>query len=119
MQGKVIAQSNGVVLEGIQATFSTTPGIATTPNHSAVAKALDSAAGDPRAAALIGFLNSQPLANLPHDLNPIAPTQISSVNATSVSVGKVQVSNVGQRLIAVHGGSTGFSSSGFGMSGAA
>jgi outer membrane autotransporter protein len=108
-----------VVLEGTQGSFSTTPGIATTPNNFAVAKALDSAAGDPREAALFAFLNSQPLANLPHDLSLIAPTQVSSINATTVSVGKVQVSNVGQRLANVRGGSTGFSSSGFGISGAA
>jgi autotransporter-associated beta strand protein len=119
VQGQVIALSNGVVLQAKQGSFATTPGVAITPNNFAVAKALDSAAGDPREAALFAFLNSQPLANLPHDLNLIAPTQISSVNATSVSVGKVQVSNVGQRLNAVRGGSTGFSSSGFGISGAA
>jgi outer membrane autotransporter protein len=119
VQGEVIALSNGVVLEGKQGSFATTPGVATTPNNLAVAKALDSAVGDPRAAALFAFLNSQPLANLPHDLTLIAPTQISSINATSVSLGKVQVLNVGQRLANLRGGSTGFSSSGFGISGAA
>jgi len=119
LQGQVTSLANSVVLKTVQGSFATTPGVATTPNNFAVAKALDSAAGDPRAAALFAFLNSQPLANLPHDLSLIAPTQISSVNATSVSVGKVQVSNVGQRLNAVRGGSTGFSSSGFGISGAA
>src|SRR6202022_2926610 len=85
----------------------------------AVAKALDSALGDPREAALFAFLNSQPLANLPHDLNLIAPAQITSINATAVSVGRVQVSNVGQRLANIHGGSTGFSSAGFSLTGGA
>jgi autotransporter-associated beta strand protein len=119
VQGEVVALPNGVVLEAKQGSFETTPGVATTPNTLAVAKALDSAAGDPRAAALFAFLNKEPLANLPHDLTLIAPTQISSINATSVSLGKVQVSNVGQRLANIRGGSTGFSSSGFGISGAA
>lgn len=44
-------------------------------------------------AALIEFLNGEPLANLPHDLELIAPTQISSANATAVSLRKVQISN--------------------------
>ena len=93
--------------------------MATTPNSLAVANALDSAAGDPREAALIAFLNSQPLANLPHDLNLIAPAANSSINATAVSVGKVQISNFGQRLSNIRGGSTGFSSAGFSINGGA
>jgi autotransporter-associated beta strand protein len=119
VQGQVTSLANSVVLTAVQGSFATTPGVATTPNNFAVAKALDSAAGDPRAAALFAFLNSQPLASLPHDLALIAPTQISSMNATTVAGGNVQASNVGQRLNAVRGGSTGFSSSGFGISGAA
>jgi hypothetical protein len=42
--------------------------------------ALDSAVGDPRDAALFAFLDSQPLTNLPHDLDLMAPTQITSIN---------------------------------------
>jgi outer membrane autotransporter protein len=107
------------VLETTQGSFANTPGVAKTPNESAVAKMLDSAAGDPREAALFAFLNSQPLANLPHDLTLIAPTQITSINATAVSVGKVQISNIGQRLANIRAGSTGFSSAGFSLNGRA
>jgi outer membrane autotransporter protein len=117
VKAEILVGTNDVVIEGTQGSFATTPGVATTPNELAVAKALDSAAGDPRAAALFAFLNSQPLGNLPHDLSLIAPTQISSMNATTVSLGKVQASNIGSRLLNVRGGSTGFSSSGFGISG--
>jgi autotransporter-associated beta strand protein len=113
----VTSLANSIVLEATQGSFANTQGVATTPNEAAVAKALDSAAGDPREAALFAFLNSQPLANLPHDLTLIAPTQITSINATAVSVGKVQVSNIGQRLANVRGGSTGFSSAGFSLNG--
>jgi hypothetical protein len=88
-------------------------------NNVAVAQALDSPKGDPREAALFAFLNSQPLADLPHDLTLIAPTQVTSINATAVSVGKVQVSNAGQRLANIRGGSTGFSSAEFSSGGAA
>jgi autotransporter-associated beta strand protein len=118
VQVEVTSLANSVVLEGTQGSFANTPGVATTPNNLAVAKALDSARGDPREAALFAFLNSEPLANLPHDLTLIAPTQNSSLNATAVSVGKVQLSNVGARLANIRGGSTGFSSAGFSVGGA-
>jgi len=56
------------------------------------------------------------VAALPHDLTLIAPTQVSSTNATTVSLGKVQASNVGQRLTNIRAGiAPGFSSSGFGI----
>jgi autotransporter-associated beta strand protein len=119
VQVQVTSLANSIVLEGTQGSFADTPGVATTPNNRAVAKALDSARGDPREAALFAFLNSQPLANLPHDLTLIAPTAVTSINATAVSVGKVQISNIGQRLANVRGGSNGFSSSGFSINGGA
>jgi autotransporter-associated beta strand protein len=115
VKAQVILLPGAVEIAGTQGSFTDLPGL--TPNESAVAKALDSAAGDPRAAALFAFLNSQPLANLPHDLSLIAPTQISSMNATTVSLGKIQASNIGQRLLNIRAGSTGFSSSGFGITG--
>jgi len=84
-----------------------------------VGKMLNSAVGNPAAAPLIAFLNSQPVGNLPNDYNLIAPTQISSVNATAVSVGKVQATNLGGRMANIRAGSTGFSSAGFAISGGA
>jgi len=118
VEAQVVLTPDSVEIEGTQGLFINIPGL--TANEQAVAKALDSAAGDPRAAALFAFLNSQPLANLPHDLNLIAPAQISSMNATTVSLGKVQAANVGQRLNYIKaGGPSGFSSSGFGITGGA
>ena len=118
IQAQFVVLPNAVEIEGTQGSFvtivSSLPGV--TSNELAVAKALDSAAGDPREAALFAFLNSQPVANLPHDLSLIAPTQVSSINAT-VSLGKVQISNIGQRMANIHAGSTGFSSSGFTLNG--
>src|SRR5206468_3314090 len=108
---------NDALLETKQGASAQTPGVTTTSNQSQVAKALDSAAGDQRAAELIGFLNSQPVANLPNALELIAPTEVTSINATAISLGKVQIANLGQRLANIRGGSTGFSSSGFAISG--
>jgi fibronectin-binding autotransporter adhesin len=119
LEVQVRSLANSVVLETVQGSFASTPEVAPTQNTQAVAKALDSAAGDPREAALFAFLNSQPLANLPHDLELIAPAQITSLNATAVSVSNVQTSNIGQRLANVHAGSTGFSSAGFSITGSA
>jgi autotransporter-associated beta strand protein len=119
VQAQVTSLPDSVVLEGTQGSFANTPGVAITPNENSVAKALDSAVGDPRAAALFAFLNSQPLANLPNDLALIAPTQITSINATAVSVAKVQIANVAMRLANVHAGSTGFSSAGLSINGGA
>jgi uncharacterized protein with beta-barrel porin domain len=119
VKGILIISGNELELTAQQSSFTTLPGVTLTPNQLAVAKMLDSAVGDPRAAALIAFLNSQPVANLPHDYNLIAPTQITSINATAVSIGNVQMLNLVQRLANVRGGSTGFSSAGFAVSGAA
>jgi outer membrane autotransporter protein len=118
---QLVLLPDAVEIEATQGSFVSilqSLGSIVTPNELAVAKALDSARGDPREAALFAFLNSQPIANLPHDLSLIAPTQISSINA-SVSIGKVQTSNIGQRMLNIHAGSTGFSSSGFTLNGEA
>jgi autotransporter-associated beta strand protein len=119
VEAQFVVLPGAVEIEGTQGSFVSilqSLGPVVTPNELAVAKALDSAIGDPREAALFAFLDSQPTANLPHDLSLIAPTQISAINA-SVSIGKVQISNIGQRMANIHAGSTGFSSSGFTLNG--
>jgi autotransporter-associated beta strand protein len=117
VQVEVISQSNSVVLEGTQGSFTQELKGLLTPNEGAVAKMLDSAAGDPRAAQLFQFLNSQPLANLPHDLSLIAPTQISSFHATGAAHGNTQTANLGGRMANIRAGLTGFSSIGLTLNG--
>ena len=104
-----------VVLEGVQGSFTQLGGL--TPNEGAVAKMLDSAAGDPRAAPLFQFLNSQPLSSLPHDLSLISPAQISSFHATGAAHGNTQIANLGGRMANIRAGLTGFSSLGFTLNG--
>jgi outer membrane autotransporter protein len=105
-----------VLLQVTQGSFAA---VAMTPNSLAVARALDSAAGDPRAAALINFLNNEPLSKLfPDDFNLISPDQLTSVFNIAVSLANVQSSNLERRMDDVRGGSTGFSSAGFTMNGA-
>jgi hypothetical protein len=45
--------------------------------------------------------------------------QSVAINATAVSFGNIQMSNLEQQLAAIRGGSTGFSSAGFAISGGA
>jgi autotransporter-associated beta strand protein len=117
VNAQVVDLPNAVVLEGTQGSFATTPGVAITPNEVAVAKALDSAIGDPREAALFAFLNSQPIANLPNDLALIAPEEVSSIFNIGVSVANVQAVNLLRRMEDIRMGSTGFSSAGFALNG--
>jgi autotransporter-associated beta strand protein len=117
VQVDVIAQPNSFVLEGTQGSFTQELKGLLTPNEGAVAKMLDSAAGDPRAAQLFQFLNSQPLANLPHDLSLISPAQISSFHATGAAHGNTQIANLGGRMANIRAGLTGFSSIGLTLNG--
>ena len=74
VQGIITTSANAIVLEGQQGSFTQIPGVTLTPNQLAVGKMLNSAVGNPAAAPLIAFLNSQPPGNLPGDYNLIAPT---------------------------------------------
>jgi autotransporter-associated beta strand protein len=113
---QVIISPNAVVLQGTQGSFTE---VAMTPNCVAVARALDSAVGDPRAAALINFLNSEPLSRLcPVDFNLIAPDQLTSVFNIGVSLANIQSANLERQMDNIHAGGTGFNSAGFSLNGA-
>jgi outer membrane autotransporter protein len=117
VQLEVTSLPDSVVLEGTQGSFTQVLGSFLTPNEAAVAKMLDSAAGNPLAAPLFQFLNSQPLNDLPHDLSLIAPAQVTSFQATSTAHGNTQIANLGGRMANIRAGSTGFSSVGFTLNG--
>jgi outer membrane autotransporter protein len=107
----------GVVeLEAIQGNFVDA---ACNPNSVAVAQALNTAVGDPRAAALITFLDNQPLNQLCADFTLISPEVVASVYDLAVSLANVQTANLERRLVDLRQGSHGFSSSGFTINGAA
>jgi hypothetical protein len=71
------------------------------------------AAGDTRATALIGFLDTEPLSRLPHDFELIAPDGLTAVDNLDISLANVQAANLERRLDDLRAGSTGFSASGF------
>ncbi|MBV9997608.1 MAG: autotransporter-associated beta strand repeat-containing protein, partial [Verrucomicrobia bacterium] len=91
VEGTLVYLTGSVALEAVQGSFTT---VATTPNQLAVAHALDAAARDPRAAALIGFLDTQPLNLLARDLDLISPDELTAFNSLGVALTGVQVANV-------------------------
>jgi outer membrane autotransporter protein len=115
VKGQVLILSNAIVLEGSQGSFVPA---ACNPNSVAVAQVLDNVAGDPRAAALISFLNNEPLGRLCSDFTLIAPEQLSSIFSIGVSLANVQSANLERQMDGIRGGGTGFNSAGFSMNGA-
>jgi outer membrane autotransporter protein len=89
------------------------PGL--TPNHQAVAENLNRSVGDSRAADLIQFLDTEPLANLPHDYDLIAPEELASIYEIGFSQATIQWQNIQRRTDDIRAGSTGFSAAGYQM----
>jgi outer membrane autotransporter protein len=114
VKAQVVTLSNTVVLEGTQGSFVPA---ACNPNSAAVAQALDSAVGNPRASALIAFLNNQAFNNLCGDFTLIAPEALTSIFDAGVSFANVQTANLKRRLEDVRAGDNGFNSSGFSLNG--
>jgi outer membrane autotransporter protein len=102
--------ANAVELEGTQGSFTA---VACNPNTLAVAKALDSAVGDPRAAALIEFLDTQPLPEVCPDLELISPEELAAMFNIGVSLANIQTVNLERRMDDIRAGSSGFSARGF------
>jgi outer membrane autotransporter protein len=114
IKAQIIVLTTAVIVQGTQGSFVEA---ATTPNCAAVARALDSAAGDPRASTLINFLINEPFDKLCSDFDLIAPEQLASIFNIAVSLANVQSANLERRMDDVRAGSTGFSSAGFTMNG--
>jgi uncharacterized protein with beta-barrel porin domain len=114
IDAKVVVLSNAVEVEAVQESFTIA---ACNPNSLAVAKALDSAIGDPRSAAVISFLDSQPLGQLCPDFTLISPEQLTAIFSLDVSLANIQTANLQRRLEDIRAGSNGFSSSGFTING--
>jgi outer membrane autotransporter protein len=111
---RIVYNPNSVVLEGTQGSFAT---VCPNPNDVAVGTALDSAVGDPRAAALIEFLDTQPLSELCRDLDLISPEELASIFNIGVSLANIQSVNLERRMDDIRAGSRGFSPSGFAING--
>ena len=80
---------NSVLLEFLNFTS-----FALTPNELAAANLLDAVHLDPRAANLISFLDKEPFANLPGDLEQISPDGLPAFYEISFSNAKIQRLNL-------------------------
>jgi uncharacterized protein with beta-barrel porin domain len=107
---EIIYLPGSVELVGTQGSFTS---VACNPNTLAVAKALDSAVGDPRAAGLIQFLDTQPLSALCPELELISPEELAAMFNIGVSLANIQSVNLERRMEDIRAGSTGFSARGF------
>ena len=117
---ELIYEANDVLLGLTQNSFLQLAALARlTPNQRAVAEALDRVASDPREAKLIGFLNGEPLGNLPADFERIAPEEMASIFNLSAALANVQTANLERRMDDLRAGASGFSAAGFAMSGSA
>jgi outer membrane autotransporter protein len=116
VNAQIIVLPDAVEILGSQGSFVSA---ACNPNSLAVAKALDSAIGDPRAAALINFLDTQPLSQLCAEFTLISPEELTAIDALDVSLANTQTANLERRLVDLRSGSHGFSAAGFTINGSA
>ena len=100
---EVIYEPNDVALLFAQGSF-VIGGL--TPNQTAVAVNLNNSVGDARADDLINFLDTEPLANLPHDYDLIAPEELAALYEISFSKAIVQNMNLQHRMDDIRAGST-------------
>ncbi len=101
----LVYESHEVLLQRLFATVA-----ALTPNQFAVSKNLDSMTSDPKAQALVAFLNTQSADKLPANFDLIAPSDLTSLYEISFAAANVQESNLENRMADIRAGSTGFTS---------
>jgi len=116
VNAKVTILPDAVEIIGTQGNFVSA---ACNPNSAAVAQALNSAVGNPAAAALINFLDAQPVNQLCADFTLISPEELTAIYALDVSLANIQTANLERRLDDIRAGSHGFSSAGFTINGSA
>ncbi|HME08632.1 MAG TPA: hypothetical protein VKG25_16370, partial [Bryobacteraceae bacterium] len=84
--------------------------ISLTPNQRAAGKLLDQIGLNPKAAEAINFLFSEPVSNIPGDLEKISPDGLTAFYEISFSNANIQRLNLEGRLDDLRSGSNGFSS---------
>ncbi len=114
----VTYEKNDVLLQYIQGSFASLPlnGV-DSANELAVAHALDRLAARGPGNSLIADLDSLQLAQLPGALILLSPEDLTSAFTAGLAVSQVQTYNMELRLDNVRQGATGFSDSGFAVSG--
>ena len=116
LRAGVVYHASTVDLAAIQGSFANDLG-SLTPNQKAVAHNLDNVVNDSRANKIIDYLDQESLGSLRGDLDKIAPEELAAIFNIGVSLANVQTANLERRMGDLHDGSTGFSSSGYGVGG--
>jgi outer membrane autotransporter protein len=127
----LVYSRNAVLLQFLAATAPISPGVPTvpttpggplvistidfasfafTPNQMAAANLIDAVQLNARAANLVSFLDTQPFANLPNDLQKISPDGLTSFYEIGFSNAIIQKLTLEGRLDDIHNGLNGFSS---------
>ena len=120
VKGEIVYQPNAVLLRAVQGSFADAARtLCDDPNHIAIGKALDKAVGRAGGSPLINFLNDEALGKLCRDFELIAPDELTSIYNLGVSLANVQTANLERRTSDIRDGSSGFSASGYAMSGSA
>jgi autotransporter-associated beta strand protein len=118
LNASVVYEPTSVVLE-VQSPpqgnlFNTLKGVSgISGNLLAVARGLDSAANDPRAARIFAILNSDNLSQLVKDVEHIDPDKLTSMSSAGTASSGVHLQNIQLRMEALQSGATGFSALGF------
>jgi outer membrane autotransporter protein len=86
------------------------PSFAQTPNQRAAASLLDPIQPDPKSAALMSYLYSQPTSRFPDDFAKISPEGLTAFYEISFSGANIQKLNLEGRLDDIRNGSNGFNS---------
>jgi autotransporter-associated beta strand protein len=107
----VVYNPNDVMIVFVQGSFAGLSGL--TPNQRAVAHELNEVVNVPRAMELIDFLDTEPLGNLPHDYDLIAPEELASIYEIGFSQAVVQNMNLQHRMDDIRAGSNGFCGNGY------
>ncbi len=105
---EVVYEANDVALLFAQGDFLLGGGL--TPNQTAVAVNLNNSVGDARADELINFLDTELLANLPHDYDLIAPEELAALSEISFAKAIVRNQALQHRMDDIRAGANGFSS---------
>jgi outer membrane autotransporter protein len=114
----IVYDTNSVSLEVQQGSFSQfaeEDGMTSNQHH--VATALDRLARNGKQPKLIDFLNNEPLGNLAHDFDLIAPEELQAIYTIGISQANVQTANLQRRMSEIRRGNHGFSAEGLSVSG--
>ena len=116
LNAKVVYGADDVSLEffALPSAFSSLKGL--TLNQTAVAHDLNGIANGAGAnSTLITFLENQPLGELPHDFDLIAPEALTAIFQISESLADVQAANIENHLTAVRGANIPFQNTTVGL----